>query len=466
MKKRAVTTIREFLERGIIKQSLVGLTAMTVLAITATFFLSRYNMANDLQKSATAAAEAFRSRILEGDIKAVERQIHDVLGLREGEEAFILNPDRRHIYRSTADTLRENAIQPCEVEGSTCFDGYTGPGRIFLPIYFDAKKENLFGYLYLSKSVQIDWLFVTLVFFVFSLGYIAILFGLNGIARTSSGKLALEVERWAQRLRQNPKSLSPLTRAPFAELLPLKDAIEGLTAQIEGYEKRAGEKAKMLVLRGIAHDLLSPVSQVQLYLATLEQQMKLDPSSADTLNEIKTALGKVSMIASQVKALEEGDEAPDLLNLSDVAAMEIESLRRSEVIQTKGIQLNLSATAGVLAPLSRPEVARIIQNLVENAADASKAGSEITVRVKQAGESSVLSVEDRGHGIPAHLHRQIFEPDFTSKPSTGTGLGLFIVKHICEQRNGSVSVASEKDLGTTITVSVPSFAQEGGTHAV
>lgn len=464
MRQRAVTTIKSYLEKSILRQSVIGFTAMALISVTATFFLSRYKMATDLQKSATATAEAFRSRILEGDIKAVENQIHNVLGLRDGEDALILNQDRQHIYRSTSITT--NALRPCDTVGFTCFDGYTGPGRIFFPIYFDEKKQNLFGYLYLSKSVQIDWLFVVIVFFIFSFGYAAMLLGLGSVARSSSKKLASEVEEWAKRLRINPKSQSPLSRAPFSELVPLRDAIEGLTSQIERYESQASEKAKMLVLRGIAHDLLSPVSQVQLYLATLEQQMKVDPSASDTLNEIKTSLRKVSMIASQVKTLNDNEPRENLLDLSEAARLEILSLQKNESIKAKNIQLSLSAAAGVLAPLSRSEVARILQNLIENAADASNAGAEIVVKVERQGESSVLSVADQGCGIPTHLYDRIFEPDFTSKPATGTGLGLFIVKHICEQRKGSVSVESRQDQGTTITVSVPSEGTERSSHAV
>ena len=211
---------------------------------------------------------------------------------------FLLDKERKHLYHSM---LKDDiALAGCDLDGYTCFDGYAGAGRIFLPIYFDEKKENLFGYLYLSKSVQIDWLYVVMVFSVFSLGYLAVLLGLGSVARSSSKRLASEVEEWSQRLKHNPKSRDPLSAAPFAELAPLKNAIEGLTSQIEHFESRAEEKAKMLVLRGIAHDLLSPVSQVQLYLATLEHQVNFDDFAKDTLSEIRSSLQKLSMIASQV----------------------------------------------------------------------------------------------------------------------------------------------------------------------
>lgn len=463
MKPKPITTIKAYLERSILKQSVIGFTAMALISVVVTFSLSRYKMATDLQKSAIAATEAFRSRILEGDIKTAEIQIHNVLGLQNSEEALVLDRDKQHIYRSTSAT--RNTPKPCEAVGFTCFDGYTGPGRIFLPIYFDERKENLFGYLYLSKSVQIDWLYVVMVFLIFSFGYGAVLLGLGRVARTSSKQLAVEVEEWAKRLRLNPKSQDPLSKAPFAELVPLRDALNGLTSQIERFESQASEKAKVLVLRGIAHDLLSPVSQVQLYMATLEQQMKFDPSSKDTLIEIKSALKKVAMIASQVKTLNEFEDT-ELLNLSDVTKFEIESLQKHDSIKARDIKINLTTNGDVQAPLSRAEVSRILQNLVGNAADASGDGATIDVSVGRQGADSILSVTDRGCGIPVHLQDRIFDPDFTSKPSTGTGLGLFIVKHICEQKNGSVHVVSHKDQGTTITVSVPLNQNSGGIYAI
>ena len=461
---KSATSIKTYLERSILRQSIIGFTAMALISVAATFFLSRYKMATDLQKSATAAAEAFRSRILEGDIKAVENQIHNVLGLKSDEDAFILNPDRQHIYRSTSKA--ETSMQSCGPVGLACFDSYTSPGRIFFPIYFDEKKQNLFGYLYLSKSVQVDWIYVVIVFFIFALGYAAMLLGLSAIARASSKRLASDVSEWATRLRLNPKSQSPLSKAPFAELVPLKEAIEGLTSQIEQYETKASENAKMLVLRGIAHDLLSPVSQVQLYLATLEAQLKVDPSAADIIEEIKFALRKVAMIASQVKALNGHSQDETSLNLSEAARTEVELLKKHEIVTAKNIKLNLEANENVPAQISRSEVTRILQNLVENAAYASEDGANIFIKVEKNGETSTLLVEDQGCGIPVHLQERIFEPDFTSKPATGTGLGLFIVKHICEQRNGTVNVVSQKNLGTTISVSVPSTGTERGDHAL
>lgn len=229
----------------------------------------------------------------------------------------------------------------------------------------------------------------------------------------------------------------------------MKKTLEGLAAKIEHYESRAEEKAKLLVLRGIAHDLLSPVSQVQMYLATLEHQMSFDEFAKDTVFEIKSSLLKLSLIASQVKTLNEVVTTDESLNLSERVKTEVEELQKNEAIASKGIRLNLKIEESLIpTPLSTTEVTRILQNLIGNAADASNPGSDIQVTVGRNGVHSLLTIEDSGHGIPEHLHEKVFEPDFTSKPSTGTGLGLFIVKHICEQKQGSVSLESSRGQGT------------------
>jgi signal transduction histidine kinase len=203
-----------------------------------------------------------------------------------------------------------------------------------------------------------------------------------------------------------------------------------------------------------------------MYLATLEHQMSFDELAADTVSEIKTSLQKLSMIASQVKALNEVANPNESLNLSVCVKNEVEELQKNESISTKGIRLNLTVEAeNICAPLSATEVTRILQNLVGNAADASNPGSNINVAVARKGSQSVLTVEDKGHGIPEHLHEKVFEPDFTSKPSTGTGLGLFIVKHICEQKRGTVSLQSLRGQGTKITVAIPETSAVGGLHA-
>lgn len=460
---RKTPSIKSYLRKRILRQTIIGLVAMMAISATVTFFLGRYKMATDLQKSALSAAQAFRSRILEGDIKSVEAQIHDVLGLSHSEIALILNKDFQRLYKSPSNIQLD--VFHCEPLGIPCFDGYFGQGKILLPIYFDENAEHLFGFLYLTKSVQFDWLFLIIVFLIFCIGYAALLFGLTNTVKRSSEKLAQEVEEWSFRLKHNPKDKTPLSVAPFSELLPLKQAIEGLTTQIENFENKASEKAKMLILRGIAHDVLSPISQVQLYTATLEKRLEHKQEFDDILKEIKSSIKKVSLIATQMKLLREEITSIEPIDLVATVNEEVQTLRRDEKLSDNSIEIDFSTEySEILVPIARVEVSRILQNLIHNSANASEPNSKISVKLSKDGQESTISIKDNGRGIPFHLHKKVFEPDFTSKPATGTGLGLFIVKHICEQRGGRIELDSKDGQGTTVAIKFP-MIQETTIHA-
>lgn len=449
---------------------MIGLSLMIVVSLVITYFLARYKMATELEDIATATGKSFRSRILEGDVKSSERQIHDILQLKGDEEFYILDQNHKRIYRyemnsmeglannATATSKRiEKLFQFCGPSGLTCFDGYTGPATIFLPIYFDNNNQNLFGFIYISKKIQVDWTFVIIVFLIFGLGYLTQLFALGRIAKISLGRLATEIEAWSLRLKENPKETNPLNKAPFAELIPLKDAIEGLNSQIDRFENEASQKAKILVLRGIAHDILEPVSQLQMGIASLEHFLPENATVDDIFGDISKSIQRVSSIATQVKSLNQNGQSAKWIDLIGVTDEFVRSQKQILEVQQKEIQLVFSHAPWVelYSPLSSTEITRLLQNLIQNAIHASPPNSEIKITVKEENQNAILTVEDRGCGIPDHLQKKVFEPEFTTKYGIGTGLGLSIVRHICEQRGGNVELKSNINTGTTITVRIP-----------
>jgi signal transduction histidine kinase len=74
--------------------------------------------------------------------------------------------------------------------------------------------------------------------------------------------------------------------------------------------------------------------------------------------------------------------------------------------------------------------------------------------VEQRQKRVIITVDDNGTGIPEELYDRIFEPNFTSKTS-GTGLGLTMVRKMVEDYKGEISVKSELGKGSTFTISLP-----------
>jgi signal transduction histidine kinase len=442
-------TIQIFFQKAILRYAGLGMVVLCLVSLSVSFFLGRDQCASDLQETARITAQAFRDRIIDGDIRSVEPQIRQVLQLHGGETAQILKADFTRVYE-TADG--HQPIQECGEFGVSCFESYFGQARILYPISLDSQGGTAFRYLYIAKDIRMNWSFFFTVFIVSIAGALGLAIAFFRVSKFASGRLSAEIGNWSLRLRENPKDASPLVRPPFSELLPLKEALEGLNIQIESFERTATDKAKLLILRGIAHDLLTPVARLQLYLATLETNIDKN-ANEEVLAEIQDSLTRVIRIASQVKDLRESETSPVGADLIESTKNEVNALRDSDAVKTKELILEFSSSCSRLpSPFSKTEISRIVSNLVKNAAEASSHKSVIRIEVGEKCEGTFLSITDKGCGIPDHLKKRVFDPDFTMKPSTGTGLGLSIVKYICEQRAATVELASQIHKGTTVTI--------------
>jgi signal transduction histidine kinase len=109
-------------------------------------------------------------------------------------------------------------------------------------------------------------------------------------------------------------------------------------------------------------------------------------------------------------------------------------------------------------PFDAQLLERALLNLVMNAAQASPAGSVVTVRTQRvetsAGPAAEVAVIDRGSGIDAKNLQSIFNPFFTTK-SEGVGLGLAIVSKIVDEHEGQIAVESTLGEGSVFRVLLP-----------
>jgi two-component system NtrC family sensor kinase len=115
--------------------------------------------------------------------------------------------------------------------------------------------------------------------------------------------------------------------------------------------------------------------------------------------------------------------------------------------------------------LDPSQVERVFLNLILNAADAMDGNGTLTLTTKHLRKKKAIEikVQDSGHGISKENMSKIFDPFFTTKETGhGVGLGLAISYGIVKEHNGSISVESELEKGTTFTVSFPLKSAEHG----
>ena len=89
----------------------------------------------------------------------------------------------------------------------------------------------------------------------------------------------------------------------------------------------------------------------------------------------------------------------------------------------------------------------------------SRAGRpQVNVRIAldAKGDDLLLTVEDNGVGVPEQLVRRLGEPFFTTKePGRGTGLGLYLARHVALRAGGQLRISSLEGRGTQVTLIVP-----------
>src|SRR5262249_25552263 len=130
------------------------------------------------------------------------------------------------------------------------------------------------------------------------------------------------------------------------------------------------------------------------------------------------------------------------------------------------IAMEVSQQPGLPKPnIDRTLFARGLTNIIENALHAMPGGGKLTVASRESAEppgragsrrpSAIgVTVQDTGVGMDADALGRIFEPYFSTK-ATGTGLGLTIARRNIELNGGTIAVASERGVGTTVTITLP-----------
>ena len=138
-------------------------------------------------------------------------------------------------------------------------------------------------------------------------------------------------------------------------------------------------------------------------------------------------------------------------------------LSHKEYVESRGFNFQFSAEEELpLVMVDPDQLETILGNLVENGIKYSSEEKEISLRVYSGKDSVVLSVTDKGNGIPKNAQKHIFEKFFrventlTAK-TKGHGLGLAIVKNMVEMNNGKISVTSEPGKGSTFRIEFPAF---------
>ncbi len=225
---------------------------------------------------------------------------------------------------------------------------------------------------------------------------------------------------------------------------------------------------------GVAHEFNNQLTAIQGYCQMLLLSANPEDPSYNHLKNIEKAVKRSADTANRLLAY----SRRQTLQFKKVEIRQVvkESVELFGKLLEENIDVQLKLTdEPCIASMDPNQLQQIMLNLALNARDAMPEGGTITVEVflekcpcqvskaEASGRCVFIRVSDTGYGMPVEVQEKAFEPFFTTKPvGKGTGLGLAMVYGTVKQSMGHVTIESEVDVGTAVTIALPARSKEGG----
>ncbi|MBI4127774.1 MAG: hypothetical protein HY459_01755 [Parcubacteria group bacterium] len=227
------------------------------------------------------------------------------------------------------------------------------------------------------------------------------------------------------------------------------------------------EREKNEFISFASHQLKTPIAAVKWAF-----QYLLD-GDAGTLTDAQRDI-LIHGARANTKMLRFVDELLGVVRMADQETRAHESVKVTALLEEiktflttgaveRGLHLTWNEDAGLgetLLNVNPLAVKHAIMNVADNALTYTPRGKKIVVSVSRKHRMFLLTIRDEGIGIPKGDQKRIFERFFrarnaTSQENIGSGLGLYLTKRIIDGHGGSVTIESEENQGTTVTITLP-----------
>lgn len=217
--------------------------------------------------------------------------------------------------------------------------------------------------------------------------------------------------------------------------------------------------AKNRFIAAASHDLRQPLHALGLCIGAL--QPYVDKNGKALVGKVEDCISALSELLASLLDISKLDANVVTADMSD---FEIESLLQSlrteclSIARGKSLEINCSADESIVYS-DEVLLRRVIRNLLINAINYTVQG-KISLTARKIGNQVEVVVEDSGIGIPRHHQKLVFEEFVKSESNSadiqqGLGLGLSIVKRLCNILNIQLKLDSEVGRGTRVSLAIP-----------
>ena len=247
-------------------------------------------------------------------------------------------------------------------------------------------------------------------------------------------------------------------QGPEDEIKHLADTFDDMLGRLES----AFESQKQFI-QDASHELRTPIAIAQTNIEVTEMEEKATVKDYRRLMDVlKMSLERMNRLSDNLLLLSEGEQFRVKWSVVDMSVLleEVIAETNAKAIDA-GIGLELQPVSEEMFVMGDAMLLKqAIINLADNAIKYNRAGGTVKISVRAEGAQLAIQVQDSGIGISIADQQRIFDRFYRvdksrSRSQGGSGLGLAIVKKVVEDHEGTISVESTPDEGSTFLVSLP-----------
>ena len=209
------------------------------------------------------------------------------------------------------------------------------------------------------------------------------------------------------------------------------------------------------VMAHLIHEIKNPVSGLEIFMASQAESSTREEAGRELAAASELTRRLRTMINDVVAVLHDEQQGANFeLTCAEVSEVALGKAR--PVALRRGVHLVADASAPSTLPGRRANLASLVlQNLLQNAAEAAPADSRVRLGSRAAGDGMVeFLVTDTGSGLPEAVRARLFQPCQSSKPG-GSGLGLALSHQLAQQAGGRLELLRSDADGTCFRLVLP-----------
>jgi len=392
------------------------------------------------------------------DVQSVKFSIYSLDGnlinstLPKNEISFI-NKELLNKILSQKDSKIIEITQKDQVQYRSSFslildDNFNPLWILNLPYYDD---DNLNSYELESFLIILGEVY----FFLFILSIIISYFVSQYMTKAIS-EIALKMKQTRLDKRNSKIKINARSKEVKSLVESYNNMVDMLDKNVKELSKSNKEQAWREMAKQVAHEIKNPLTPIKLSVQSFERDFRNDKKNKDKVEDFsQTIIQQIDTMSSIASAFSNFAEMPtqqgEKLNIVKAVRLSLEIFKEKHIVFK-------SNEDKIIINIDRPQIVRIMTNLIKNAVQACENTNSpsIKVSIKKMSKTVSISVRDNGNGIPLNIRKNIFEPNFTTK-SGGMGLGLGMVKNLVNSYEGKIDFESKVNKGTTFKITFPTL---------